>query len=44
MAILASIRGRLILLVLLLVLPAAALVYSTAPHNREWHAQGNEGE
>lgn len=35
MSFLASIRGRLILLVLLLVLPAAALVYSTALHNRE---------
>jgi diguanylate cyclase (GGDEF)-like protein len=32
---LATIRGRLILLVLLLVLPAAALVYSMALHNRE---------
>jgi HAMP domain-containing protein/putative methionine-R-sulfoxide reductase with GAF domain len=35
MSFLASIRGRLILLVLLLVLPAAALVYSMALHNRE---------
>ena len=35
MSFLASIRGRLILLVLLLVLPASLLVYSMALHNRE---------
>jgi diguanylate cyclase (GGDEF)-like protein/PAS domain S-box-containing protein len=37
MSLLATIRGRLILLVLMLILPATALVYSLALHNRELH-------